>query len=289
MAVDQIGTALVQAVKIGGSGESVPPKEGYSTYAIPSDHEVFETGTLSPVSVLIGMPLVVTRFRPSILRKTYARTHLPVQYSRKTIDDFYDNTTAGKLMICAIEGARSLPFATPPEWQAKVGTVLVARADKTPLYPHHIKVMLDFMAKAGCYDQQHPTTAMQTPDSAIAKKDIIEILTPAAFRAYYMERRAAWHFKARDSKEACWSWEPSPFIEAEAEVSRVSDEDKSDSGEEDFEAGRCLLEAGDMVLPCADLKGALRLRRGLGALRLGDPKPEKEESKEDMKPDEDAG
>ncbi|KAK5125981.1 hypothetical protein LTR85_011336 [Meristemomyces frigidus] len=292
MASPQAGSEPVRAVKLASSGEFVPSKDQYSTLTIPSDHEIFRTGELSAVSVLVGMPLLITMFRPLLLRKTYKLKHAPNQYSAKTIDNFYENTTAGRLMmVCSAEDTRSLAFATPHGWQGRIGTMLVARADKAPLYPHHIKVMLDFIASVDCNEREQLKAAVEAQGGTMPDKDVLDMLTPAAFRRYYMERRDTWHLEDKGSEEALWAWEPAPFTDdTKLNSPRPfgSDEDKSDSGEEDFEAGRYLLEAGP-IPPRTEPRGTLRLRRGLAALRLAEPKVEVVETKESVVPEGDAG
>ncbi|KAK4540478.1 hypothetical protein LTR36_009224 [Oleoguttula mirabilis] len=270
-------TAPIQAVKLASGDDSWPPKDPYSTQPIPADHAIFATGELSAVSALLGIPLKVTKLRPSLLRNRYKHKGGPPRYSTKPVDEFFDNAMAGKLMVCCtIDDTRTLPFATLPEWQGRIGDVLVARADETPLYPHHVNTMLSFIAKVDCSDRHDLSIEMKAKGREVTEQDMIDKLLPAAFHEYYMELRETWISEDTGSEEASWLWEPSPFTDD----SKPNDpgplgtgDDRSDRIGEDFEAGRYLLEAGH-ISPRTEPRGALRLRRGLEALRLAEPKVE---------------
>ncbi|KLO16552.1 hypothetical protein SCHPADRAFT_937749 [Schizopora paradoxa] len=85
---------------------------------IGSNHEIFSGGGyLSPVSKLIGLPILIYR---------HLHDH-PQDYFHHSMKQQYDNQAATYLMIDPKTG-----FA-PPEWQSGVGRVTVARLDKTPL------------------------------------------------------------------------------------------------------------------------------------------------------------
>lgn len=295
-----VDSVSVQAVKIASSGEF---EHQYCIYNIPADRDIFTKGELSPVSKLIGIPLLIAPFRPSLLRKTYKRKHAPDQYSHKVVDEFCDNTTAGKLMICCdADEARTLPFATPQEWQGKIGTMLVARADREPLYPHHIMAMLGFVAKVDCFDREQLAAEMKANGHNTTEKHVIDRLTSTAFQEYYAELRDSWKADTKNPEEASWLKEPSPFFESAetpAQHPHTPEDDKTASikgpesasvheqksapTEGELQPSTYQLEAGP-TLPGSDPRGTLRLRRGLEALVLGAPKPESMNDEEDVAP-----
>ncbi|WEW61540.1 hypothetical protein PRK78_007030 [Emydomyces testavorans] len=121
----------IQAVIVRCEGErgKFPP---WSATTIPADHPVFSQ-PVPPIPALIEVPLVVHR----------VGTQSP---NRPDLD----NQIATYLNIDADSG-----FA-PPEWQSRVGTVVVARKDMKPLLPHHMEGVwmycdriLDFFGEGG--------------------------------------------------------------------------------------------------------------------------------------------
>lgn len=87
----------------------------WSATTIPADHPVFSQ-QVPPVPGLINIPLVLHRMGTQSANKADL-----------------DNQIATYLNIEADHG-----FA-PQEWQSNVGTVLVARKDKKPLFPQHLE------------------------------------------------------------------------------------------------------------------------------------------------------
>jgi hypothetical protein len=89
----------------------------WSEFMIPADHTVFEPPFQIPdIPRLIEIPLIMYR----VGTQSNRREHL-------------DNQIITYININAESG-----FAGA-QWQSHVGTVVVARADKKPLLPHHLE------------------------------------------------------------------------------------------------------------------------------------------------------
>lgn len=97
----------------------------FDTLSIPADHPIFSAGTLSPLSVMMELPLLIYREdrRPSLSIPRSAAM---------------DNQAATYLMFDTKTG-----FA-PPEWQQGIGTVIVARQDGKPLDELHLEMIWSF-------------------------------------------------------------------------------------------------------------------------------------------------
>lgn len=206
----------IQAVKVAGGGDHFCPEQQHTIISIPSDHAIFDAGESSAVSKLVGVPLLIMSFRPSLLKKRYALKHLPDQYSDALVGNYYENGTAAKLMMrCATDQPRVPQFTAPREWQGRVGAVLVARADKAPLYPHHIEVMLCFVARVDCYERDEMKVGFGAEGRIVTDTDVIGKLTACGFRDYYAEVRirSSWQADDAEPEEAAWLNGPAPFFQ----------------------------------------------------------------------------
>lgn len=132
------------------------------------DHDIFTTGTVSPLSVYIGIPLVVLKSRPSLV-PTRRGQGTSACYSSTDGAEYYKNAIAATLMLNAHQGTTPL-LVTPPEWIEKVGTVIIARQDKEPLDTVHIEVLCRF------FNHLQSITSVQ---------DIVKQLTPQEFNSFY--------------------------------------------------------------------------------------------------------
>ncbi|CAF4727671.1 unnamed protein product, partial [Rotaria socialis] len=94
---------------------------------IPSSHAVFQYGAISPVSELIGIPLLIYRYK---------------RYLGYGADDDFvtNNQRITYLMIDSRSG-----FVQPlGEWDLCIGTALVARRDKQPFNELHAEVIFEY-------------------------------------------------------------------------------------------------------------------------------------------------
>jgi hypothetical protein len=94
---------------------------------IPSSHAVFQYGVISPVSELIGIPLLIYRYK---------------RYLRYGADDDFgtNNQRITYLMIDSRSG-----FVQPlGEWDLGIDTALVARRDKQPFNELHAEVLFQY-------------------------------------------------------------------------------------------------------------------------------------------------
>jgi len=204
-----------KAVKIASNGEFVFPRPQSTLLDVPLDHAIFEVGEPVPMSELVGIPMLITTFRPSLVKKTYRDKVPEDRYSSAAVDKFCENTTAARLIVSCTLGERTpLLFTNSLRWQQKVGTALVARVDKMPLYPHHIAAMQSFVAKVDGYDREKMTAAAVAQGKKVTEQDVLDRITPEAFQAYYTDLRSTWLAEGADPEEVEWSKEPSPFVDA---------------------------------------------------------------------------
>ncbi|KAA1471148.1 hypothetical protein DENSPDRAFT_837075 [Dentipellis sp. KUC8613] len=97
----------------------------FSPVELPPSHEIYQEGTISPVSALTGVPIAVWRH---LQESPFAIRHSAA----------LDNQITTYLMIDPVTG-----FA-PPSWQQNVGTVTVMREDGKPLTPEAIETIWMF-------------------------------------------------------------------------------------------------------------------------------------------------
>ncbi|KAF7197817.1 hypothetical protein HII31_00906 [Pseudocercospora fuligena] len=159
-------TERVSAVRVACTGEAKNAVKEYEIYSILAIHGIFSNGAVSPLSAMVGCPLVLLKLRPSLLMPKGDPIKVGRKYSSKLEDDFHPNPVASTLMV-------ELPSLCPPEdWKDHVGSVLIARADRKPLHMLHLSVLLGFAKVAADYNRQNGTP-------------FEELLAPANFQAYY--------------------------------------------------------------------------------------------------------
>lgn len=146
-----------KGVRIACIGEQKAGVEELTTYDVPLDHDVFTIGELCPVSELVRLPFLVSRVRPSL---RYAATR--DSYGYDLSEAYYPNQVVKDLMICCeakwleeSDGEDAL-LETPKRWSEGVGSVIVVRKDRRPLYAHHVKILLDLVTAVRMFDANPP-------------------------------------------------------------------------------------------------------------------------------------
>ncbi|CAK1357451.1 uncharacterized protein RHO25_008426 [Cercospora beticola] len=137
----------IRVVRVACSGEvSVRHvKEGFDSQNAHELHPVFTQGQLSPVSELMGVPLLLMKVRPSLLRPKDSG-EAPLQYGTEMVGEYYSNSLATRLMMRCYESADGKKSIAPlPDWKDSIGMVLVARTDRKILHPTHVKLMAAFL------------------------------------------------------------------------------------------------------------------------------------------------
>ncbi|TFY71191.1 hypothetical protein EVG20_g1802 [Dentipellis fragilis] len=132
----------------------------FTPVQIPPSHDIYQLGSISPVSVLIGMPIIVWRH----LRQS------PFDIERSAA---LDNQIITYIMIEPDNG-----FAAPI-WQENVGTVTVMRQDRKPLSPEAIEtIWMYFDNLLEIFgDGIHPTRQM-TPEARLLENVFADICIP---------------------------------------------------------------------------------------------------------------
>ena len=199
----------VKCVRIATTEEVKGKSKEHETYDLLRDHDVFINGELCPVSQLVGMPLFVTRLRPS-LRFTSAKTGnntrnsrrkstRPLTYGYDTDGDYYPNRIVSNLMIsCNVttadgQDSDAVPqLTTPLPWSGNVGSVILARADGKDLYPHHVQVLLDFIVQVTQTDHTAAEKHFGASGAAHTPEDIIEAFALGYFHEFYLMRSGSW-------------------------------------------------------------------------------------------------
>jgi hypothetical protein len=117
--------ATIKCVRVLCRGET--GREGvFIDEELHPSHPVFETGTISPVSRMLGMPVRVHRLDP--------RPSLSIPRTANL-----DNQHTTYIMIEPVSG-----FA-PRAWQQGIGTVVVARDDRQPLSAQALEAMWNYI------------------------------------------------------------------------------------------------------------------------------------------------
>ncbi|EME82639.1 uncharacterized protein MYCFIDRAFT_80274 [Pseudocercospora fijiensis CIRAD86] len=165
-----MATERVSAVRIACQGEAPDAIKEYQIYSILPTHDIFKQGEISPLSQLVGCPILVMKLRPSLLVPRPVKKDALIkpgrQYSNKAEDRFFENPVASMLM------AEMPSLHTPTAWNARVGSVLMARVDKQPLHPLHLTILIAFNQAA-----KSQSDLSQTPFE--------QLLIPEYFQQYY--------------------------------------------------------------------------------------------------------
>lgn len=158
-------------------------------YDVPSSHEIFSQGTISPVSQQIGLTLLIMKVFPSRKKAKSQRlrgldgNYKPPAptYGYTPGGDYYPNELAGLLM------------SGDPAWCDKVGSIMVARQDGEPLLQEQLGFLWGFLAEVFFGgDKSGP----------VSQQERAEMLTRDFVQMYYEE-------KAKD--EEWLTGIPSPF------------------------------------------------------------------------------
>ncbi|GFR39994.1 hypothetical protein Agub_g528 [Astrephomene gubernaculifera] len=141
-----------------GPSRGDPKCTFFTATTVPPDHRVFTQGALSPIAMLVGLPLRIWRLDP---RPSLSIPRIPEM----------DNQRVTYLMIDPFSG-----FA-PPEWQQGIGSVILARQDRKPLPPGHVEAFWMFIDRLlGLFSEGDPV-------------EPAEEMTPARWREFYEQYR----------------------------------------------------------------------------------------------------
>ncbi|KAK5675658.1 hypothetical protein LTS10_011758 [Elasticomyces elasticus] len=168
----------VQGIRIASSGSRTVDVDHYDIIKVPLSHDIFDYGENCPVSELVGMPLLVLKLQ----------SYFPDQ-----------NSAQSKVASMPGEGL----CQTSPDWK-NAGNVMLVREDKKELYPHHIKLVLKFIAMV----TRETSNTGFSHGREYTPKDAVMLLTPGDWKDYYMTERYYW--KLRSDMAPVVSL-PSPF------------------------------------------------------------------------------
>lgn len=198
----------IAAVKYACDGEVTEPFEiaPHTVYNLQPSAPIFQSGELSELSVLIGMPLVIDKLRPSLLevyhnielgpggrrpmyvpppehkpkkKETTTRQTAYASYDSKPNANYFPNSTAAMLMVVCSDNKSTPLFCPPTEWILKVGSVLIARQDKVPLHPVHIEILQLFITAV------HDHLIERSQGQRLTAQTIADNVTPELWRAYW--------------------------------------------------------------------------------------------------------
>jgi hypothetical protein len=139
-----------------------------------------------------------------------------------------------QLMVCCDsklveeeEGSAKL-LRTPERWMKSVGNVIVARADRKPLYAHHVKALHDFvypLLPSTWYHPMFKALDMSRTGKAVyhgkqrpkCEEELLRQLEPGDFKDFYLERQISWRIEMGESGALAklptpWSWPKTPII-----------------------------------------------------------------------------
>ena len=192
------GGEHVKGVSIACDGEVRAGVNEMASCDVPLNHDVFIIGEVSPVSKLIGIPLLVLRLRPA---PEYTEVKDCFGFKLKFSESYFPNKTAGTVMMCcglkeADDPLNDTPlFDSPTRWSANVGSVIVVREDRKLLDSHHVQALLSF-AHTALSNEHHSLGCRYSPavhfnhfqcfDFPLSDTEILEKLTPGEFKDFYM-------------------------------------------------------------------------------------------------------
>jgi hypothetical protein len=163
----------VQAIRVACDEESQKHFKTIANqaYQLPTTHDIFTKGELSELSVLVGMPLLILKLRPSLLRQIRSDKFC---WGYGVDGDFFPNTTAAQLMARCTGATATTPLLhPPPAWNQHVGSILIVRQDGKPLYAAHMHLMIAFL------------TAIVHQGGELNEQSLAVSLTPTCFGQYY--------------------------------------------------------------------------------------------------------
>jgi (2Fe-2S) ferredoxin len=121
-------------------------------YKIPPTHRIFNEGELSPVSALLGFPVLVLKLRPSIRLPRAKRPELiareKLAYGSAIDGDYFENPEVTKVMTSCDPTNGQDPTAPLAGWAERVGCVLMVRVDGKPLAEVDFEAMQSFVDAA---------------------------------------------------------------------------------------------------------------------------------------------
>lgn len=210
-AVNKVVGPRVKGVRIASSGNQSAGADRMKTVDVPLDHDVFDRGDTCPVSDMVGIPLLVSRVRPSM---QYAANKDTFGFDLGS--NYFPNPIVQKFMICCdLKLAReedSKLFEAPKRWCKGVGSVVVVRADRKPLYVHHVRALLDFTRSVLDLDalsaglkyakRTKPSIPVFLGTGYFYKgrtpEEILAQFTPGDFKDHYLRERYLWHTVAEE-------------------------------------------------------------------------------------------
>ncbi|KAK5687995.1 hypothetical protein LTR17_026584 [Elasticomyces elasticus] len=173
----------VQGIRIARPGSRTVSVDQYDIIEVPLSHDIFDYGEICPVSELVGMPLLVLKLQSYFPDQDLARS--------KVAKPHYRNRAVDQLMICCDPEVASMPgeglCQTSPDW-TNTGNVMLVREDKKELWPHHIKLLLKFIATITC----EATATEMSHGREYTPEDAVMLFTLGDWKDFYMMERHYW-------------------------------------------------------------------------------------------------
>lgn len=227
----------VPALRVACAGEEQAglKHQPVTTYNLPLDHELFTQGQLSVPSQALGMPLLITKLRPSMVQPRPSKRQAAHKYPGpkfSSADDaaYFPNPAAEILMADS-------------NWYGNAGSVLIARADKLPLQLFDLQVSLRqgycadrpkidlLLACINAY-QSFALTPVQVIvrylQEALHGGSLTNALNPAAFTQYYNVRKEQLSAAAEALENPAKS--PTPSTETRVDTPTAEDSMEVDEG-----------------------------------------------------------
>lgn len=212
-------------VRINCIGDEASGRPKFEACELPATHGSFKFPTSSQVSKRIELPLTILRFQDTSLQNVLP----PAVYSFNTEatalhlvcdvptanenSNMYDHHSVYD--PTRLDTSNEASWGHPiPRWTWNIGSVIVVRKDKLPLYPEHVQALFRF-----CHYKLHPMFQMEMgvfgrnmterdvhtclnemgdfgTRKNITKEDVLGEITKAKFSSYYNN----WASRQRDSQ-----------------------------------------------------------------------------------------
>jgi hypothetical protein len=199
--IDQTKRTKVKGVKIScEADQKVFGAEKYVSVEVPREHPIFTQATPPcGISELVQLPVLVRKYPAD---KAWAK-------DESISGTGYNNQAATFLNLSTDTNSRLLMEWgwAPVEWQNKVGSVLVVRADGKDLSPHHCEVLCTF-----CQFEMQPLFedsmgSGMDPENPMSKDAVLQKMTKENFDRYFTQYRASWL-----AHDPSWSAAKSPYL-----------------------------------------------------------------------------
>lgn len=200
---------VIKAVQINGNVEARNTEEKFRSFLVPEGHPALAFLQPCPVTVSLGLPLLMRR--------------APTQEASKEEAEATGNGNFGPSLLEICIDPKHAHWGKSPEVTVH-GNMAVVRQDMKDLHPHHVEAMI-------CYLSSVVYPAMEDSMSGTrSKQEVLEMMHPSRFDWFFMKFR-----KEQTGSGKMWAQTPDIFEKAHSFDTDAEEENMtgfSDKGED---------------------------------------------------------